>query len=177
VSEDQAPVLDARRLLQVLAGHQVDYVLIGGMAVQAYGHVRTTIDLDVIAAWTPQNTARLAGALDELHARLRGIDADLLDIDPTDPTAVYEGGNFLMRTPHGDLDVFAVEQTAGAPNSYERLRARAVQVDVFGIRLQVAHPEDLIAMKAAAARFENRPDAKRRQDLEDVAVLERLYHR
>ena len=88
-------------------------------------------------------------------------------------SSCFEGGNFLMRTPHGDLDVFAVDQTAGAPREYEQLRARAVAVEVLGVRLLIAHPEDLIRMKSAAAAFRDRPEAKRRQDLDDIAVLER----
>jgi len=169
-----AQALDAERLLGALARHGVDYVLIGGVAIQAYGHVRTTQDLDLIAAWTPENAARLAAALRELGAHLRGVDADLLGIDPGNPEHIYEGGNFLMSTLHGDLDVFAVEQTAGAPPSYQELRDRAVPVEVLGVRLLVAHPEDLIRMKTAASRFRDRPEHKRRQDLDDIAVLERL---
>ena len=56
----EQPALDAGALLAALDRHQLDCVLIGGMAVQAYGHVRTTLDLDVIAAWTPENPRRLA---------------------------------------------------------------------------------------------------------------------
>ncbi len=97
----EQPALDAGALLAALDRHQVDCVLIGGMAVQAYGHVRTTLDLG---------------------ARLRGVDADLLGIDLSDPRQLYDGGNFLMRTRHGDHDVFSVDQTAGAPGSYEQLR-------------------------------------------------------
>jgi hypothetical protein len=170
----ETPALNAAELLTALNRHQVDCVLIGGMAMQAYGHVRTTVDLDVIAAWTPDNMARLAAALGELEARLRGVDADLLGIDLTDPRQLYDGGNFLMRTAHGDLDVFAVDQTAGAPRSYEQLRSRAVAVEVLGAQILIAHPEDLIRMKTAASRFRDRPEAKRHQDLDDIAVLERL---
>lgn len=166
--------LAPERLLRVLADHGVEYVLIGGVAVQAYGHVRTTLDLDVIASWTPENMRRLAAALTELGARLRGIDAELLGIELGDPQQLYRGGNFLMTTRHGDLDVFAIDQTAGAPPSFEELRARAVGVEVFGVRMMVAHPEDLIRMKLAASEFRDRPEAKRRQDLDDIAVLERL---
>lgn len=174
---DEQPALDASALLTALDRHQVDCVLIGGMAVQAYGHVRTTVDLDVIAAWTPENMRRLAAGLDELGARLRGVDADLLGIDLTDPRQLYDGGNFLMRTRHGDLDVFAVDQTAGAPSSYEQLRQRAVAVEVLGARILIAHAEDLIRMKTAASSFRDRPEAKRRQDLDDIAVLEQLRSR
>jgi hypothetical protein len=172
---DDQPELSPERLLRTLSDHQVDYVLIGGVALQAYGHVRTTLDLDLIAAWAPGNLRRLAAALKELGAQLRGVDADLLGIDLGDPQQLQAGGNFLMTTPHGDLDVFAIDQTAGAPRSYDRLRDRAVAVEVFGVTLNVAHPEDLIRMKLAASQFRDRPEVKRQQDLDDIAVLERLY--
>jgi hypothetical protein len=172
--ESASRPLDALQVLAALARHDVDYVLIGGAAMQVHGHVRTTQDVDVIAAWTPENMTRLAGALGELGAGLRGVDADLLGIDVTDARQLYDGGNFLLHTRHGDLDVFAIDQTAGAPGSYEQLRARAVSIQVGQVRLLVAHPEDLIRMKTAAAQFRDRPEAKRRQDLDDIAVLERL---
>lgn len=49
-----------RRVFEVLARHGVQYVTIGGVAVQAYGHVRTTQDVDVVAASDDANLARLA---------------------------------------------------------------------------------------------------------------------
>lgn len=168
------PVLQPQRLLRTLADHEVDYVLIGGVALQAYGHVRTTLDLDLIAAWNPENMRRLAAALKELDAQLRGVDADLLGIDLGDPQQLQAGGNFMLTTRHGDLDVFAVEQTAGAPRSFDQLRDRAVSVEVFGTTVKIAHAEDLIRMKLAASQFRDRPEAKREQDLDDIAVLERL---
>jgi hypothetical protein len=42
------------------------------------------------------------------------------------------------------------------------------------VTLRIAHPEDLIRMKTAASRFRDRPPEKRRQDLEDIVVLERI---
>jgi hypothetical protein len=67
-----------------------------------------------------------------------------------------------------------VQQTAGAPTRYEDLRARAIAVEIRGRTLLIAHPDDLIRMKTAAAQFRDRPPAKRRQDLDDIAVLEQL---
>jgi len=79
-----------------------------------------------------------------------------------------------MHTRHGDLDVFAVDQTVGAPPRYEDLRARAIAVKIRGVTLLIAHPDDLIRMKTAASQFRDRPEPKRRQDLDDIAVLEQL---
>lgn len=163
--------LDANELAATLNRHQVDYVVIGGVALQAHGHVRTTQDLDVVVAWTRTNMDHLAAALGDLEAELRGVDADLLGIDLSSPDQLYGGGNFLLHTRHGDLDVFSVNDTPGAPKTYEQLRERAMAVDVRGIRLLIAHPEHLIPMKTAASQFRDRPEAKRRQDLDDIAVL------
>ena len=52
--------MQPRRVFEVLARHGVQYVTIGGVAVQAYGHVRTTQDVDVVAASDDANLARLA---------------------------------------------------------------------------------------------------------------------
>lgn len=117
--------------------------------------------------------ARLAAALRDLGAQLRGVDADFHGIDLDSPGQPDDVGNFLLHTRHGDLDVFSVDETRGAPQSYEQLRDRAIAVEVRGIRLLIAHPEHLIPMKTAASQFRDRPDAKRRPDLDAIAVLNR----
>ena len=111
-----ADPLDAGALIAALHRHAVDYMVIGGIALQAHGHVRTT----------------------------------------------------------QDLDIFTVADTPGAPRSYEVLRQHAIPIEVRGITVLTAHPEHLIRMKTAAAELRDRPGAKRRQDLDDVAVLTRL---
>src|SRR6202043_3683053 len=67
--ESETP-LDAERILEELARHAVDYVIIGGLAVQTHGHVRTTVDIDVYPRPDPSNLARLADALNALDARI-----------------------------------------------------------------------------------------------------------
>ena len=80
-SSASAP-LDAAELSVALARRDVDCVLIGGTAMQVHGHVRTTQDVDVVAALTVANMRALAAALDELGARPK------LAGDPTMPGTV-----------------------------------------------------------------------------------------
>jgi hypothetical protein len=54
---------DARELFRALADRGVDYVTIGGVAIQAHGGQRLTQDLDVAIAASEENLARLADAL------------------------------------------------------------------------------------------------------------------
>jgi hypothetical protein len=149
---------DPLALLGVLARHEVDFVVIGGVAVQAHGHLRTTRDVDVIAAPDADNARRLAAALRELDARNRGVDAEHLD-DPTDPQTFTRAASLFLDTKAGMLDV--MQGAAGAP-PYAQLRRRSIPVTLDDLTIRVAGIDDLIALKRAAGRP---------VDLDDIAVL------
>jgi hypothetical protein len=67
-----------------------------------------------------------------------------------------------------------VESSPSAPLDAAELLTALARHDVDCVLIGGTHPEDLIRMKSAAAGFRDRPEAKRRQDLDDIAVLERL---
>jgi len=151
--------LDPRRIFETFARHQVDYIVIGGIAVIAHGHTRNTRDVDFVAAAGPRNLRRLAVALRELGARLSGTDAHLLDVDVYDPATLGSGANFTLETDAGGLDFFG-DVPGAAP--YAEMRERALVIDLGGLPIRVAGLDDLIRMKRAAGR---------RQDLDDIAAL------
>jgi hypothetical protein len=76
---------DARELLRAFAGREVEYVTIGGIAIQAYGGQRLTQDLDVAIAPATENIARLANALLYLDARILGREGQRSRSVPTAP--------------------------------------------------------------------------------------------
>jgi hypothetical protein len=63
-----------RELFQALARHGVEYVTVGGVAIQAHGAQRFTRDLDVMIATSKDNMNRLAAALSAIDARILGPD-------------------------------------------------------------------------------------------------------
>jgi hypothetical protein len=141
--------LDGRAILRVLAEHSVDYVVIGGVAVQAHGHPRTTQDLDIMPAFDPANLARLREALLELRARPVGAtnaSGAALEL-PAD-------GVLELDTDAGGVDVHL--HPPGAAR-YEQVRARALELDL-GVLVAVAGRDDLIAMKRASGRPIDRGD-------------------
>jgi hypothetical protein len=148
--------LDAERILVVLAEHEVDYVIVGGLAVQTHGHVRTTVDIDIYPRPTPTNLARLADALNALEAEILNPQGDGVRIDArTLPRATL----WQFATKHGAIDV--LHDAPGAP-PYEQLRARALEITLGRVELAVAGLDDLISMKRASARP---------VDIEDLAAL------
>jgi hypothetical protein len=113
-------VSNPAEILRALGAHDVDFVVIGGVAVQAYGHPRTTRDLDVMVDTTPANAQRIADALAELDAAHRGDGVDDLP-SPTDPATIQAGASLFLQTRHGLLGV--MPEPAGAP-PYSQLRDR-----------------------------------------------------
>lgn len=151
---------DPARIFETLDRHGVDYLTIGAWAVIAHGYVRATLDIDFMARLSKENLERLAAALSELNARLRGVDADKLGIDPTDASTLENGASFTMETDAGPLDF--LNDVPGA-DDYDQLRSRARKANAGGITVWVVDYEDLINMKKASGRA---------QDLLDIQELQ-----
>jgi len=155
VAEPEIP-LDAERILRALAENGVDYVLIGGLAVQTHGHVRTTNDADLIPAPDPANLERLAATLRSLDARVLNPGQEDTEIDAGMlPRATI--WQFVTRD--GGIDVMH-EVPGGRP--YADLSKRALHVRLGEVDVPVVDLDDLIQMKLARGRP---------VDLADVAAL------
>jgi hypothetical protein len=152
---------DARELFAALAHHHVEYVTIGGIAIQAHGGQRLTQDLDVAIAASTENLARLAGALLDLDARILGPDGQRSRSVPDAPL-LASSDQWHLITPHGPLDVITLPAHLG---SFADMRARAHEVPLGDLSIPIARREDLLKMKRAAGRP---------QDLADVRLLESL---
>jgi len=150
-------------LLARLVGGGVDFVVIGGIAVIAQGHVRNTQDLDICYSPDPDNREALGRVLIDLGARLRGIDDEI----PFIPDArTLQGVQILtLDTQDGGLDLLVDPE--GSPG-YDALRANADRIDFDGFEILIASIEDLVAMKRAT----NRP--RDRSDIEALTAILRL---
>jgi hypothetical protein len=151
--------LDADTILRTLLAHEIDFVVIGGLAVGAHGYPRGTKDLDLVPSPERENLRRL-------HAALSELDAEPLEIGdfrsnelpvPFTPDGLDEGGNWALRTRAGRVDV--LQWIPGIDGGYEQLRANAIEDDVPGIgRVAFAGYEDLVTMKRTAGRPQDAAD-------------------
>lgn len=152
------PELRLEALLGRLARAEVDFVVVGGVAVAFQGYGRSTKDLDITYATDEENLERLGGVLVGAHARLRGIEEDRPFVP--DQRTLARTRLLTLDTDDGGLELLA--DPPGAP-PYATMRARADHVELDGIVIAVAALDDLLAMKRAAGRP---------QDLADIEVLE-----
>ena len=145
--------LDGSRILQSLAQFGVSYVVIGGMAVQAHGHTRTTQDIDLVPAPDPDNLDRLIDALHSLGACPAGGDARLTRAGLR--SRLQTSSVAALDTEAGGVDVH-LSPPGAAP--YADLAARALVIEVVGVTVSIAGRDDLIAMKRASGRPIDRGD-------------------
>jgi hypothetical protein len=157
----EGPTLDIARLLEVLERHEVDYLVVGGVAAIAHGATRPTSDVDCLVRRSRENLSRLAAAMRELHARLRvgGMSDEEASALPTplDADSLARLAISTWRTDAGDFDVLTdIPGRHGALRGYEELIARAALQAVGGIVVRVAALDDVIASKEAADRPKDR---------------------
>jgi len=153
--------LDAELIFATLDVHRVEYVVVGGIAVQVHGHVRMTNDVDLIPSPSPENLKRLAKALTELDARVLNPGSENLQIDARMlPRATL----WQLSTRHGDVDVLH-DAPGAAP--FPELHERALVIALGDHPIPIASRDDLIRMKRAAGRP---------VDLADIAALTEPEH-
>jgi len=160
---------DPGPILAVLEAEGVEYVVIGGWALVAYGVDRATFDLDVVVEPSDDNGAALASALRRLDAR-RDLGAGVLeDLNLDAPRSLF-ANPLRMVTNEGPLDVLS--QVLGI-ESYEEVRNDARRAKFGdGTEFVIASKQTLEKIKQAMAEQADPERAGRdRFDLEELRRL------
>jgi hypothetical protein len=152
---EPAPLTDeaAAAIVAVLHEHHVRFVVIGGFAIQLHdvaGLARTS-DIDITPQRDRANLERLAAALTQLEARLRG------DGLPDEGLPVRWHADLLERmdialnliTRFGPLDL---SLRPSGTNGYVDLVASAIELRLGTTLVPTASLEDIVRSKAAAGR-------------------------
>jgi hypothetical protein len=139
-----------KRILAAFDSHEVDYVLVGGMAMAAQGLVRATRDIDVVVSVEANNVDRLKTALRELFddPAIESIRADELAGDYPAIQYVPPAGDFW-------IDILA---RLGEAFRFADLESEELMIE--GVRVRVATPRTLYRMKRDTVRPQDRLDAQ-----------------
>jgi hypothetical protein len=134
----EADVLAALRdLVAALEGEEIPYVLMGGVGTVTVARPRITDDLDIFVG--PEDAPRVVAALG----------AAGFATEVADPTWLYKGFKYGVL-----VDV--IFRSAGDVYLDRQMLERARVRDFKGVPVPVISPEDLLVIKAVAAR-ENSP--------------------
>ena len=151
---------DYESLLGALDKHEVEFVIIGAVALVLHGSARVTRDLDICYSRTRPQLAHLAAALKPFRPTLRGADSDLRFT--LDAPTLRAGLNFTLQTSAGDLDLLGDVTGIG---EYPAVKRLSVVMSLYGRDVRVLSLEGLERAKRAAGRL---------KDLADIAEIREI---
>lgn len=153
-------------LLRALSDESVEFVLVGGLAVQLHGYARMTYDIDLVLAMNDTNLSRFV----DIATRFGLAPVIPVPIDSLKNAALIEQWHrekgmlaFALREPA--IGGSVVDVLVRPDVSYEILSSEAVSGQLFGSTVKIASIDHLLHMK----RIANRP-----KDLLDITALEKI---
>jgi predicted nucleotidyltransferase len=147
--------LRLRELLARLFEADVRFVLVGGLAVNAWGYLRATRDVDFVPEPSAENLEKLDALLRELGGKVdvggRFLDANAIS------TFLKAGDRTLVATDLGQVDVLQ-----GLPQipSFAALDEEAEEIDLDGLVVRVCSLGHLLEMKRSSDRDRDRDDLR-----------------
>jgi len=144
--------VDFENLLAILKAfdcEQVDYILVGGVALNMHGIIRVTEDVDFFIRPTPENVERVKRAL-----RSVWNDPEIDTISEEDVCGQYPT---IRYGPPGEEFVVDLLSRLGEAFRFDDLESQ--EIDVEGVKARVATPETLYRMKKDTLRPIDRADA------------------
>jgi hypothetical protein len=158
--------LTFEQLLAGLAARDIDFIVVGGVAVVLHGYPRMTADIDLFVQLEEQNLLAFFGFLGDIgfEPRLPVEPADFADETCRQKWIENKGmkvfSMYYPTSPGFLVDIFAEE-----PMPYAEMKSKAASVTMMGETVWVVSIDDLIEMKRSA---------NRRKDKQDVEQLERI---
>ena len=161
--------LDYLTIFKELNQLKVDYLVVGGLAVNLHGIPRMTYDIDLMIRLESRNILEMVSKLTRWGYRPK-VPVDPRDLADNEKRTLWvrEKGmkafNFYSETlPIGEIDLI-IESSI----PYNHLKQNAVVIDIGGEEIPVVSIHDLIQLKIEAGR---------KQDLADVEHLRMILEK
>ncbi len=148
--QEEAP--DFALILDILAQHDVDFIVVGGVCAVLLGAPVATFDLDIVHSRSNKNLGCLVNALDSLNAHYREhlpehLKPTIANLDST--------GHHLLLTRYGPLDVLG---SIGVGDDYEVLKSNIETISINDkTDIKILNLNTLIDVKTKTARTKDKP--------------------
>ena len=154
------------RILRELSRRKIQYLIVGGVAVNLHGYPRLTGDLDIVLCFEKSNIENFGTLLKKLGwlPRVPVSVLDLADAKKREGWLKEKGMKvFSMHNP--DIPMEALDVLTDPGFDFGVLKKHSTLMSYKDFKVRVASLDDLIAMKKKAGR---------KKDLMDVQALDEL---
>ncbi len=135
------------QILKSLVDHQIEFVVVGGMAATTHGSPIVTHDVDVCAPLDDENARRIIAALSQWRPKF--FERPDLGVVKPDNHNLYNLKNLYLLTDLGRIDFLGEVSGVG---SYAEVVRNSDVLELEECRCRVLNLDALIAAKRAAGR-------------------------
>ena len=161
--------LDFQRIFKELNKLKIDYLVIGGLAVNFHGVPRMTYDIDIMLLLRPENIKRLIDKLTGWGYRPK------VPVNPMELADEAKRNLWIEEKRMKAMNFYSEKSAIGeidivfdSPIPYDELKSRAVMIELYGEKIPTISIRDLIELKEKSGR---------EQDISDVEHLKRILER
>jgi predicted nucleotidyltransferase len=161
--------LDYKNIFKELNKQKIDYIVVGGLAVNFHGVPRMTYDIDLMIMLQSENISKLVVKLTEWGYRPKvSINPMELADEAKRNFWIQEKGmkalNFYSeKLPIGEIDI-----VFDSPIPYDELKSRVVMIELEREKIPTISIHDLITLKQKSGR---------KQDIADAEYLRMILER
>lgn len=155
-----------KNIFSQLGKAEIEYLIVGGVAVNLYGYSRFTGDIDILLALNSENLSKMdkimhkLGYVERLPVKIKEL-GDVKKLKTFIKKKGLKTYTFISNSkPQLDIDVIVEESL-----DFNKYKKRKRNINVWGMNLPVVNINDLIKMKRAI---------KRDKDLIDLEALLKL---
>jgi len=152
-----------REIFEELNNAKIQYLVVGGVAVNLHGYSRFTGDVDILLALTIENLDRMAALMERLGYNPRlPVDVQTLAEEEQVRRWMEEKGMTAYSYIHPKMPQFSIDILTGDSFKFFDFDARKILLELQDLSVPVIAIDDLLEMKK---------QANRQKDIEDIAAL------
>ena len=158
--------LDFEHIFKELTTAGIDFVVVGGVAVNLHGIPRMTYDIDLMILFEEENITKTIKKLERLGytPRVPVSSEDLVD-EKARETWIREKNMKAFTFQNPNQAIAEIDLLIDSCIPYEDIKQRAIMFEIGNTKVPVASIPDLIELKLGSGR---------RQDLSDIEHLRKL---
>ncbi|MBE7515582.1 MAG: hypothetical protein HS105_03070 [Chloracidobacterium sp.] len=160
-------MIDIEKAIVAMASNNVDFVVIGGIALSIHATAYITFDIDFAYSRSNENLVRIVKALAPYEPRPRGFPKQLPFI--WDAATLSNGSVFTLDTSIGDIDLLSEVKGLG---DFADVFAASEKFELWGFDVNVLSIDGLIAAKTAAGREKDIPGLKYLEAIKEATADE-----
>ena len=150
-------------LLRAFSENHINYLIVGGVAVNLHGYPRFTNDLDILLTLDQENLKKMAELMDRMGYQQRlPVSIQELSDEQKARAFIEEKGLTAYSFIHDKYPQFNVDVLVAESIDFGKFSEHTMRAEVWGIDVPVVSIDDLIAMKK---------NSDREKDIQDIVAL------